>query len=149
MSETTHAQDGFGGNFGAVLPLIQREWPAVDPDALEQSGGDYDAVVEIIATETEHTKALVRKQLNELRDVASTNGTTSNGAAANGEEKRIRQLLEKLQSRSNDVAKYVRAQMVTDAKKQVGDNPLVALLMAIGLGFVLGFLLRGLGGRGR
>ena len=143
MSETTQTQDGFDGNFSAVVALIQKEWPSVASGALEGTAGDYDQVIDIIATETEHTKTLVRKQLNELREVAAADTTSS--SMSNGEEKRIRQMLEKLQSRSNDVAKYVRKEMVTDAKKQVGDHPLAALLMAIGLGFILGFLLRSLG----
>ena len=143
MSKSTEkAVSGFKNSFGTVLPLIRAEWPQIDAAVLDETDGDYDRVVTAIATQTEHTRALVRKQLAELEDVASTNG--SNGS---GEAKRIRQMLEKLQGRSNELTDYVRKQMVTDAKKQVGDNPLVALLMAIGLGFVLGFILRSLGGR--
>lgn len=114
----------------------------VDGQALEQTQGDYDLVVALIATETEHSKALVKKQLDELASVSDGNGKTTD------EVRRLRQMVERLQHKSQDVANYVKKQMMTDARDQVGKNPLAALLMAVGFGIVLGFLLRGLG-RGR
>ena len=56
-------------------------------------------------------------------------------------------MLDKLQARTNEIAEYVRKPMMEDAKSKVSDNPLVSLFMAIGFGFLLGFLLRGVGRR--
>jgi len=130
--------------FEAVLPLIRQEWPEVDADELKATEGDYDAITALVVEKTEHTKALVARQLDELRDMAK-----SDLADAAAEERKLQQMLKKMQEKTNEIASYVRSQMLADAKSKVGDNLLVSLLMAIGLGFIIGFILRGLGGRGR
>jgi ElaB/YqjD/DUF883 family membrane-anchored ribosome-binding protein len=130
----------FAERFDQLVPLIRDEWPQVDGDALAQTKGDYELVVALIATETEHSKALVKKQLDEISQVAHTNGE-----GHHDEVKRLRLMVERLQHKSQDVANYVRKQMLGEARDKVGQNPLVALLMAVGLGIILGFVLRGLG----
>ncbi len=137
---TTEAPNGFGDSFASLVPLIKDEWPAVDPTSLEQTGGEYDLVVALISDETTQSKALVQDKLAEMQTVASDDGDAA-------EEKRVRRVLNKIQERSNEIAGYVRKQMLEDAKTKVGQNPLVSLLMAIGLGFIFGFLLRGMGRR--
>ena len=97
-------------------------------------------VVALISDETTQSKALVQDKLAEMQTVASDDGDAA-------EEKRVRRVLNKIQERSNEIAGYVRKQMLEDAKTKVGQNPLVSLLMAIGLGFIFGFLLRGMGRR--
>jgi ElaB/YqjD/DUF883 family membrane-anchored ribosome-binding protein len=139
MTENTQT---FAERFDKLAPMIRDEWPQVDGDALEQTRGDFDLVVALIATETDHSKTLVKKQLHELATIANDNGATQN------EVRRLRQMVDRLQAKSQDVTDYVKKQMVTDAREKVGQNPLVALLMAVGFGVILGFLLRGLG-RGR
>jgi len=139
-SMTTEAPNGFGDSFASLVPLIKDEWPAVDPTSLEQTGGEYDLVVALISDETTQSKALVQDKLAEMQTVASDDGDAA-------EEKRVRRVLNKIQERSNEIAGYVRKQMLEDAKTKVGQNPLVSLLMAIGLGFIFGFLLRGMGRR--
>jgi ElaB/YqjD/DUF883 family membrane-anchored ribosome-binding protein len=127
---------GFDREFPALVPLIREEWPGIDGEALAQTKGDYDLVVALIAEQTEHTTALVKRQLDELR------------ALAQGDccgERSLRQVLSRWQSKSDEIASYVRNRMLAEAKAKVGENPLVSLLMAIGLGFILGFVLRGVG----
>ena len=114
----------------------------MDGEALDQTHGDFDLVVALIAMETDHSKTLVKKQLEEIATVANDNGANDN------EVRKLRQMVERLQAKSQDVTDYVKKQMVTDARDKVGQNPLVALLMAMGFGLLLGFILRGLG-RGR
>jgi ElaB/YqjD/DUF883 family membrane-anchored ribosome-binding protein len=138
MAAGNASEAKFSERFDQLVPLIRDEWPQVDGDALAQTKGDYDLVVALIATETEHSKALVKKQLEEITQVA-------NGEGHHDEVKRLRQMVERLQVKSQDVANYVRKQMLGDARDKVGQNPLVALLMAVGLGIILGFVLRGLG----
>ena len=50
-------------------------------------------------------------------------------------------------SKATTWAGYVRERLAEDARTQVKQNPLVTLMMAIGLGFILGFILRGPGRR--
>lgn len=132
----------FTERFDKLTPMILTEWPSVDGDALAQTHGDFDLVVALIATETDHTKTLVKKQLDEIAAVANDNGASEN------EVRRLRQMVERLQAKSNDVTDYVKKQMVEDARGQVTKNPLAALLVALGFGVLLGIILRGFG-RGR
>lgn len=142
---STHVS--FRDDFTRIRPLILEQWPQIDGDALEQTQGDYDLLVSLIATETEHSKALVKKQLGEISDVAQAKSGDKDEEQDN-EIKRLQGMVDRLTARSQEVSNYVREQMLVDARGQVNKNPLVALLMAVGLGFVVGFILRGLG-RGR
>lgn len=144
---TASAHVSFRDDFSRLRPLILEEWPQIDGHALEQTNGDYDLLVALIATETEHSKALVKKQLGEIVDVVQAKGTAKD-EEQDAEIKRLQRMVDRLTARSHEVSDYVRKQMLEDARGQVAKNPLVALLMAVGLGFVLGFILRGLG-RGR
>ncbi|MBI4954605.1 MAG: hypothetical protein HY908_21450 [Myxococcales bacterium] len=128
----------FAKSFDKLVPLIRNEWPEVEAEALDKTGGDFEQVVTLVAKKTEHTKTLVRKQLTELQSVSHEEPGTA------GELGRLRKIVDRLQARSHEISE----KMLADAKKKVSDNPLTALLMALGLGLVLGFLLRGFG-RGR
>ncbi len=139
---TTGNTQTFAERFARLTPLIRDEWPQVDGEALEQTQGDFDRVVALIATETDHSKTLVKKQLEEISTIANDNGASQN------EVRKLRQMVDRLQAKSQDVTDYVKKQMVTDAREKVGQNPIAALLMAMGLGVLLGFILRGVG-RGR
>jgi ElaB/YqjD/DUF883 family membrane-anchored ribosome-binding protein len=141
MTQGNGQAAAFVEHFDKLVPLIRDEWPTVDGDALQQTKGDYDLVVTLIAEQTEHTRALVRKQLDELSTMVP-GGQASDIA-------RLRHVVERLQARSQEIAGYVKGQMLKDAKQKVSDNPLVALLMALGFGLILGFLLRGGGSRER
>ena len=132
----------FAERFDKLTPMILNEWPSVDGDALLRTDGDFDLVVALIATETDHTKTLVKKQLEEITAIANENGSTDT------EVRRLRQMVERLQAKSHDVTDYVKKQMVEDARGQVEKNPLTALLVALGFGMLIGILLRGFG-RGR
>ena len=144
--ETAAAPEGFAEELDELLPYIRDEWPSVGREELVGTKGDYDAVVTLISLKTEHTRTLVRKQLDELRQMAGAQ-RAKRGWVSDAELRRLRELLERLQHKSNDVTDYVRERISTDARKQMHENPLVTLLIAIGLGFILGFILRGGGGR--
>jgi ElaB/YqjD/DUF883 family membrane-anchored ribosome-binding protein len=140
-ASTANGSNDFQDEFDKLTPLIREEWPAVDADALSATGGDYERVVALIAEKTDHTKALVKRQLCELRALSAK-------PTGNGVEHRLEEMLHKLHERSNEIAGYVKKQMLADAKHRVTENPIVSLLMAIGLGVILGFILRGGGRRG-
>lgn len=135
-------QAAFAERFERLAPMIREEWPEVDRIALEQTKGDFELVVALISTETDHSKTLVKKQLQEIATIADDNGASQN------EVRKLKQMVERLQAKSQDVTDYVKRQMVADAREKVNQNPLVALLTAVGVGLILGFILRGLG-RGR
>jgi hypothetical protein len=65
----------FRSAFPALRELILAEWPQVPVEELDSSGGDADTVVALVASRTRHTKAHVRRQLEELRAVAASDRT--------------------------------------------------------------------------
>ncbi len=144
---TANGSNGFQESFDKIRPLIREEWPGVAEDALAATGGDYDRVVTLIAAETEHTKTLVKRQLAELRDEAAKGAAANGNSVKSAVDAKLQEVLQKLQDRSNEIAGYVKKQLVADAKAKVSENPLVTVLMAIGLGILLGFILRGSGRR--
>jgi hypothetical protein len=139
----------FAESFDGLKPLICAEWPAVEEASLAETGGDYAKVVELIAKTTDHTKALVRRHLGELQQIAEADTKATNGEGALAAAQRtLQETLRKLQAKAAELGEYVRSQAIADAKAKAEQHPLATLLMAVGLGFLLGFVLRGLG-RGR
>jgi len=138
--------------FPKLKPLICQEWPEVDAEALTATQGDYDEVVALVAKATEHTKSLVRRQLAELTDLAAepAEGEASPGTAGSlaAAQRKLLDTLQLMQSKVQELSGYVRTQALSDVKAKAEQHPLATLLMAIGLGFLVGFILRGFG-RGR
>jgi hypothetical protein len=122
-----------------LVPLLCEQWPELEAEALNETEGDYERLVAVIAAKTEHTKVLVRRQLEELRRELA-GGTDESG----DELGRLKEAVELLQRKSQDLVAYARGKLREDVK----DSPLVALFMTLGLGILIGLLLRGRG-RGR
>ena len=131
--------DEFRAAFARVRPLIEKEWPSVDVAALEATGGDLDRLAELVAARIERTRAAVREQLVELHRIA----TREPGSRVD----RLEQLVAKLEARTRDVADRVRAQLPA-AEAKLKENLWISLLVALGLGVIVGLVLR-LGGRRR
>jgi ElaB/YqjD/DUF883 family membrane-anchored ribosome-binding protein len=142
--------EAFAATFEALQPLIRAEWPVVDEAALTETAGDYEKVVALVAKSTEHTKALVRRHLGELQQVAAEDakGEAASDGTLAAAQRKLQETLKGLQAKASELSDYVRTQALADAKTKAEQHPLVTLLMAVGLGFILGFVLRGLG-RGR
>jgi len=131
------------GGFAELRPLILAEWPKVAGDALDETGGDRDKIVELVIASGDFERELVERQLAELTELAR-----EDGKAAGGGDRPVQEVARSLQTKMNEVASYVRGQMLADAQGKARENFLVTLLLAIGLGFVLGIIVRGFG-RGR
>ncbi|MBW2529195.1 MAG: hypothetical protein JRI23_33775 [Deltaproteobacteria bacterium] len=138
---TTDDKDGAG--FTQLKPLILAEWPKVAADALDETEGDHDKIVDLVLASADLERDLVERQLAELAELAREDAG-GNGASGRA----LQDVAQSLQSRMNEVASYVRGQMLADARSKARENFLVTVLMAIGLGFILGIIVRGLG-RGR
>jgi hypothetical protein len=129
--------------FAKLSELIRQEWPTIDKAELEATRGDLEGVVDLVAERTEHTRTLVRRQLDELRRELAR----PTGPGALGED--AVDVLRLLRSRVTVVARELQSQAMTEATAHVKKNPLTSLLVALGLGFLLGLVLRGGGRRGR
>ena len=131
-----------------LLKLIVGEWPVVEMDELEDVADDREAIVAIVAEKTDHTKTLVSRQLAELEEIAAKE-------KKNWHTKEYQKLKEKvsvLQNKLTELAGYTRSQIsegFTETKTKADEHPLVVLLMALGVGLIFGFFMRGFGGRDR
>lgn len=153
-TETTDAYpfsiQGFRSAFDTVRPLVLAEWPDLDPDALDQTEADPDRIVALVSEKTQHSKALVRKHLAEIAEVA--------GVDARGLEGRVLRLIHALEGRLEPVQETAMAavqqiesrsrHVVEDVKKAGADvedtlkqNVWRSLFGALGIGVLIGLVI--------
>ncbi len=125
-----------------VVPLMVSEWPEVDRALLDGAGNDLGEVVEVISTATGRTKTLVKSQLAELAVYAKADDDSGSD-----DLNRMRRMLKNLEEKSQEIAEFARGQLLPQAKEKVQENLVVSLLVAVGLGFLLGFVARSAGRR--
>ncbi|MFH7245783.1 MAG: hypothetical protein ACHWZW_23375 [Spirulina sp.] len=155
-----------------LIPLMVEEWPDLSREALENVADDPEATVIYIATHTDHTRTLVRRHLGELASLMSTQAddasddhrpttlgqrdrpdivpsgdppdstteTTDQSAAG---PSTIDQLLGELEDRTDQLIQDFKAEMLPELEKKARSNLGTSLLMAVGLGVILGLLLGG------
>lgn len=142
VTATALSDDAFRASFGTMKDAILGEWPSVDGEALTATEGDLEKVVALVAAKTEHTKTLVRKHLAELQSLQSEEKSAAKKWAGQATD-----VFEKFEKRTADLVKELRGTVLVNAKDKVEKNLLVSLLMALGLGLLLGLVFGG--GRGR
>lgn len=151
------APDTFKANFGAIAPLILEEWPSISHDNLMATEGEFDRVVDHVASVTDRTRLLVRQQLRELYQLAilppaqprrsrlSERLTQlANGALSDSE---LNQTLTLLEERTEELLGQVKKEILPELNEKVRNNVGGSLLTALGVGFILGLLLGGSRGR--
>jgi len=133
MSQHTAAH-AFKAAFTQLLPLIEAEWPDLDTAALRATEGDLDKVIALIAERTAHTRTLVARQLDELLGGLARAGTDASA--------RWSGVLDTLEARAAELGARVRKD-VSGVEGTLRQNLWVSLLLALGLGFWVGWLARG------
>jgi ElaB/YqjD/DUF883 family membrane-anchored ribosome-binding protein len=141
MSTTTDtlSAEQFAKDFTRTSELILEEWPELGVEKLEATGGDLEKVIAAVSDAVGKTKVTVRRQLAELHQLAQQSAG-DDGVVAR-ELRRLREMVERLESRTQDLADLPK-----EARQKVEENLWTSLLVALGLGFLLGLLTRG-GGR--
>lgn len=151
----------FASAFSALRPLITAEWDAVDEASLTATDGDLDRVVALVAERTERTKALIRRQLEELYRVAlepassAPRGGRGRARATRGDAQSgdrtgeasgapgVDQLLAELERRTAQIMRELRGGFFDQTRDRVRGNVFFSLLVAIGFGFIVGVLFTG------
>lgn len=131
----------FHAPIDALRPLILREWPQLDAEAVAAAGSDREALAQIIATATDHTRTWANNQLSELDELAA--------AQRRPFADRLDQVLRQLEGRAENAASRVKEEVVPQAEQKIKDNLLTSLLVVLGFGFLVGLLIGGSIGRGR
>jgi hypothetical protein len=146
------SRSAFQESFGKLEPVILAEWQQLDAGALTATGGELDKVVALIAERTAHTKVLVRRQLEELWQVAAEPLRRRKGATA---ASRLRDnlhavlpdaaddVLQELEQRTAELIRELRGGLLKDTRTRVKDNLLFSLLVTLGLGFIVGVIFTG------
>ena len=127
----TPAGEHFREHFVDLLPAIQEEWPQVALEALENTRGSLDEVVQVIADQTGRTGGAVREQLLEFVDVA-------------GEQtRRIGDSLQPLEEQLEQLLDDLNASLRPKIEAPVRERPLLAVGIAAGIGLLTGLILSG------
>jgi hypothetical protein len=132
----------FKSAFGAIKPLLLKEWTAVDAGALEATQGEMERVVAAVADATRQPSSAVRPRIEQIATEATRNGTSLRDA------NHFLELLERLEKKTTDLANELKSNVLPSTREKMKQNLFVTLLMALGLGIILGLLFGG-GGRGR
>lgn len=149
--EAPLSKSEFASAFADLQPAILGEWPQVEAAALAATDGDLDRVVGLIAEHTAHTKALIRRQLEELHRVLSAPPPRSRAAGPRvrrGEAPlpdSVDAMLHDLEERAAHLLRDLRGSMLSDARGKVRENVFFSLIIAVGFGFIIGVLFTGWG----
>lgn len=154
----------FGRAFAQVRPWILEEWPAVDADALDATGGDADAVVALVAESADLTRARTRRLLGELLEEATpserpaapraTRPAGPRPAAAGSRDARdagsspldpFERLVGALEGHLDELAQQVKADVAPLAADTARKHLGLSLLLAGGIGLMVGLFLGALG----
>jgi hypothetical protein len=146
---TTVAQDAFKHHFKAMVPLILAEWPQLLETNLVATEGDLDLAVAYISGETDRTQTLTRRHLEELATLVEPAPEPAPAPALPASDTEadhpstIDQLLGDLETRTEHLMAEFKAEMLPELEKKARSNLGTSLLIALGLGFILGLLLGG------
>jgi ElaB/YqjD/DUF883 family membrane-anchored ribosome-binding protein len=126
-------------DFERLLPTLEQEWPEVPADELAATAGELEAVVDLVAGTTGHSKTLIRRQLFELHGLLETGNPVLD---------RMEELLGRLEGRARELADHELVDRGRElAEQRVKDNPLQSVLWALVAGLILGLFLGGRRGR--
>src|ERR1700712_220852 len=134
----------FAKAFAEMQSAILAEWPAVDASGLAATEGDLERTVGLIVEQTKHTKALVRRQIEELYRVLYTPPHRQSASGYQIPES-VDTLLRDLEQRAVHILRDLRGGVLDNARNKVADNLLLSLLISVGLGFIVGVFFMGRG----
>jgi hypothetical protein len=154
----------FREQFAAIAPLILEEWSTLDAAALQATGGDLEQVIDKIAESTDHTRILVRRQLQELYQIATSKPLASPRSAESLikglhtqvlhqfvqdhiPDAQLKKTIDQLEAQTEKLLQQFKREMLPELGEKVQKNPVGSLFTAVGVGFVLGLLLGGRRGR--
>lgn len=145
-------QATFEAAFAALQPAIVFEWPEVPEAEIQQTAGDLDRLLVLLASKTGRTKVALRRSLEEIfavimeppvRPRVTRKGKDTAAPPEGGWPSSVEDLLAELEQRSASVVRELRRGMFADTKVRIRENLLLSLLIAVGLGFILGGLMHG------
>ena len=174
-SQIKLSADHFQKHFDTLVPLILDKWDQLEEDTLAKTEGDLDAVIDYIKHQTDHKRAIVRRQLSKLYQFAREQEHTITDNVSNipsamssldvsTVQEQILPTVEKtlklIEKRAESLLSRVETEMLPAVNGSVGDKvketvketvrekPGTSLLTAFGFGLFVGLIVGGFG-RGR
>ena len=152
----------FHGAFPQLASAILEEWPQLDAESLASAHADLEKVIALVVEKTGHTKALVRRQLEEIFHIVTAPvesvGQKGSGAAAafvhdakaaaatvneaaHDALHSVEAILAQFEKRTKPLLRELRGNVLTDARDKVREHWFLSLLVTLGLGFIVGVLI--------
>lgn len=122
-------------HFQALLPLLRQEWPEIAHERWEATCGSLEELVQFIASQTSHTRTVIRSQLLELVDHM--------GRIRREQPRSWDEVLHPLEEQLDSLIDELRRDLGPRLKRNIQRQPLLSLSVAILAGFVTGLLLGG------
>jgi len=119
-------------HFQTLLPLLQQEWPDIARERWEATRGSLEELVQLIASQTSHTRTIIRGQLLELVDHMGRIRKTP---------KAWDEMLHPLEEQLDTLIDELRRDLRPRLRRSIRQQPLLSLSVAILAGFVTGLLL--------
>ncbi|WP_025782334.1 hypothetical protein [Candidatus Synechococcus spongiarum] len=126
--------DPLGDHFQSLLPLLQQEWPEIARERWEATRGSLEELVQLIASQTSHTRTIIRAQLLELVDHLGR---------IRERPRTWEEALHPLEEQLDTLMEELRRDLAPRLKRKIRQQPLLSLSVAILAGFVTGLLLGG------
>lgn len=147
----------FQDSFSAMIPLILEEWPEISSKQLLATAGSLEQVIDCIAIATDRTRVLIRRQLQELYQVALLESRKSHSAQWAEQlmqladehipDANLKDAIARLEVQTETLLQQLKQEMLPEMTEKVQKHPIRSLLTAVGVGFVLGLLVGGRRGR--
>ncbi|HBP54216.1 MAG TPA: hypothetical protein DD643_07770 [Synechococcus sp. UBA8638] len=116
------------------MPLLQQEWPEIARERWEATRGSLEELVQLIASQTSHTRTIIRAQLLELVDHLGR---------IRERPRTWEEALHPLEEQLDTLMEELRRDLAPRLKRKIRQQPLLSLSVAILAGFVTGLLLGG------
>ena len=126
--------DPLRDHFQSLLPLLQQEWPEIARERWEATRGSLEELVQLIASQTSHTRTIIRSQLLEL---------VNHLGRIREQPRTWEEALHPLDEQLDTLVGELRRDLGPRLKRKIQQQPLLSLSVAILAGFVTGLLLGG------
>ncbi len=138
----------FRTRFVAVGPKILDQWTAVDPVELAATKGELSGVVDLVVRATDRSPSEIEAKLRALSEPVvepepETKGLHRRFGIAAKQMDEVVHAVKRFEAFAADEARKMKTNLLPVAETKIRANLWTSLLIALGLGFVIGLWMRG------
>ena len=139
-------EDVFRTRFVAVGPKILDQWATVDPVELAATKGELSGVVDLVVRATDRSPSEIEAKLRALSEpVVETEekGLHRRFGIASKQMDEVVHAVKRFEAFAAEEARKMKTNLLPAAETKIRANLWTSLLIALGLGFVIGLWMRG------